>query len=190
MAVLLWQFFHPVGEKKRKGHGSVILSGLKNIGGAFYQKSTRLLMITLICFLFGYLGFLNYLAVYAIKIYHFDKLTNTVFLAVFGVWFAIAMVVIVPYLSRKHRVESVCLIAMLMQVIPVFMMLVWHKPLVGWISVVFIAIGVSAAYILLITLLSNCTDALQTRKDYGGDGFNGINWFGLLPQSFPAYCKR
>ncbi|MCP3679974.1 MAG: MFS transporter [Gammaproteobacteria bacterium] len=128
---------------------------------------TQLIMVTLTCFMFGYLGFLNYLAVYAIKVYHFDKLTNTLFLTLFAVWFAITMIFIVPRISKHQRLELICFIAMIMQLIPIFFMLIWHSAWVGWLALPFIAIGVSAAYVLLVTILSNRADESQQGRIMG-----------------------
>ncbi len=166
-AFLLSVFLHKTPGHGRKESGSLLLSGLKNIIETFKSAKTQLIMVTLTCFLFGYLGFLNYLAVYAIKVYHFDKLTNTVFLTLFAVWFAITMIFIVPRISKRQRLELICFIAMIMQLIPIFLMLVWHNPWVGWIALPFIAIGVSAAYVLLVTILSNRTDESQQGRIMG-----------------------
>jgi len=155
-AALLLVFFKET--KKTTQQGMIHpLTGFKNIALAFTISNTRNNMIVYALFLFAYFGFFNYLSIFAITKYGFNKIEDAAFLTYFSIWFALALLAIVPWVSKKFSPNKIIKHSLLILAISILLMDLLHYSIIGWILLGVIAIAVSAAYVLLITLISNNT---------------------------------
>jgi MFS family permease len=142
-------------------------SGLLNIYEAFKITNTRYLIISLSLFLLGYFGFFNYLSIYVIQFYHFTAMRNGLFLTCFSLWFTIALLFITPWLTKNFNLYKILIGSLILQISGLLLIILVKYSWAGWLALAPLAIGVSSAYVTLLTLLSNNTEINYQGKIMG-----------------------
>lgn len=135
-----------------------ILRGLTIFAEAFRHKEIKMLaLVTFFCEL-GWSMFFLYMTLFLMQVHHFNGVDVGHYMSSYGIVWAFTLMVLVRFIVKFLRMESVVFLSLLMYGSFIFALL-FHNTTILWLTVIPIGVGSSLAYAGLITIMSNIVGA-------------------------------
>jgi predicted MFS family arabinose efflux permease len=155
-----------------------LFSCMQNIYLVFKIQKTRLPIFILGVFLVGYYAFFNYLSAYSLEAYHLGTFSESVLLTYFAVFFAISLLFIIPYFTARISLEKQLLLSIIPQPFLIALAILIRDQWLFWVVVALMAVVVPSVYVVLLSILSNQTEAEYQGRIMGvSSSINSLAWF-------------
>ncbi|KAB8064220.1 MFS transporter [Janthinobacterium violaceinigrum] len=129
----------------------------RNLWHMLCRPELRQPLLLLAIFLLGYYMYFNYMAAFALLHYRFDAWQEAQLLAYYSTCFAVAMLFIVPWATRRFALERILLLSLSIQPPLVAAAALGNAPAVLWLLTGPLAIAVATTYVCLLSIASNRT---------------------------------
>ncbi|MBJ7311129.1 MFS transporter [Rugamonas sp. CCM 8940] len=153
----------------------------RSLWATLRRPELRQSLVLLALFLVGYYMYFNYMAAFALLRYGFDAWDQALLLAYYSACFAISMLFIVPWLTRRFGLERILLVSLGCQPALVAAAAVGATPAALWLLTGPLAVAVSTTYVCLLSIASNRT-LLERQGQLMGltSSINALAW-GVAP---------
>lgn len=123
-------------------------------------KSSKIAILSVAFFLmqFGMSVYFQLILVELQKKYNYDTLMMGIYNGYYGLWFAVALIFIIPHLVKRYKIEKITCVFILLLALSQIAISFVHKESSIWILTIFLAIAVQIAYTGMYASYSNAAD--------------------------------
>lgn len=157
------------------------MSAFHSIYLAFKNSTTKMPLFIFASFLAGYYIFFSYLSMFALLAFGYNQFMESILLGYFCVIFGCSLLFFVPYLTKRHSLNTCLLVSTVPQSIAILALLLFTNVVTLWTTATIMAIFVPCSYVVLISILSNRTEKASQGRIMGVSmSVNSLAW-GLMP---------
>lgn len=160
-ACLLWISFNETFEMAAKKISIKPQHAIEIFIDAFKHQEIKFLSIIFFIFIFGWSSFFSFISMFLIKVYNFDTLHITLFMAVLGVGFGIGNGFLVDYCTRIFSLKNNTIGSLMLSAIIILLMLIVGNQTLFWLLTIPLASFISIANAALVTCCSNQVSSAQ-----------------------------
>jgi len=143
----------PSGKFKFKISDSILL-----FVSAFKDINIRKLSIVFFIMQISFNGFYIFLTVFLFDKYNYTMQDNSIFLAIFGIFFALSAGLLVDFFSKNFNKIKIIKISLAGQGILQLFFVIFNNSFLPNIFIIIIALLFGVSYILMLSLFSSCVD--------------------------------
>jgi MFS transporter, DHA1 family, tetracycline resistance protein len=143
---------------KRKGH-----IDWKRVVQVFVEASKhpaiRTLCVVFLLMQVAIAFYMQLILIYYKQAFHYSSLEMGIFNAFLGLWFAVGIIFIVPYVAKRYRIEKVALFFLFVTAISELFIAFIPEEILLWIVAIPFALSANVAFAAMYTSFSNAADA-------------------------------
>lgn len=146
----------------KKTHKKIDLKRFFNVFvEASKHKKIRLLALVFLFMQMGLSFYLQLILIYYTQAFHYSSLMMGIFNAYLGIWFAIGLILVVPYMAKRYPVEKIAIASLLITGLSELFIAFTSNQIHLWGLAIPLGIAVNVGFTSMLTSFSNAADANQ-----------------------------
>ncbi len=158
-AFLLWYWFHETFINKKRKVKIKLHGAIGIFISAFRHEKIRALSVILLIMVFGWSGFYCFISMFLLRVYDFNTLHISIYMAVMGAGFGIGTGLLVEYFTKRYTLRKTVLGGSLVAALATLVIVVVPSPIFAWLAIAPLAAAMAVVYSVLLTIFSNQVDA-------------------------------
>lgn len=123
------------------------------------HKKIRLLSLVFLFMQIGLSLYLQLILIFYKKTFDYSSLMMGFFNAFLGIWFAVGLVLIVPYMAKRYRVEWIAIVSLLVTGASELLIAIIPSEILLWVLAIPFGVAVNVGFTSMLTSFSNAADA-------------------------------